>query len=100
MAYRTPEQDERLFRLYDERDRLCDYKTAHPTADISVALDAVDAEIETLTTDLDEQAQDEQAALFELRAAVYLCPPEPDLKPDLSEGTPPGWWESIDEIPF
>jgi len=56
MTYRTPEQDARLSDLYQERDRVIDYGIKN-RVDISLALDGIDAEIETLTTDLDEPRQ-------------------------------------------
>jgi len=53
MTYRTPEQDARLSDLYQERDSVIDYGIKN-NVDISLALDGIDAEIEALTTDLDE----------------------------------------------
>lgn len=96
--YRTAEQDERLQQLYRERDRILDFISAHDE-ELSFELGDIDAEIETLTADLDSET-----TLREAAALAYMLPPEPVLEPpslnDMSDEERGKWWENLPEVEF
>jgi hypothetical protein len=101
MMYRTPIQDERLQHLYAEREQILDAAAElylRPE-ELALALGDVDAEIELLTTDLDDETD-----LRESVALAFMLPPEPVLTPpslsDMSDEERVKWWESLPEVEF